>query len=557
MLEAGQTRAVPAAALLCVLAAIVPLAFAAVLYEPFTAAKQILLVGGAGAAAVLCVATARRIPITRLWWPLAFLALTCALAVGRAARFDTALSLLAALVLFAAALSSMEGKPERETLASLVIAAGALEAVLVLCQAIAGDPLFPTGALPGKWRAFGTFGNPNWTGEFLAMTLLVTLGRLTGRWSHAGIVTLGLIAAALAATFARGAWVACAAGIAAMIIARGGKGLSRKLAPALAAALATAVAVAAALASRPDTLPYLTNLASLRGRLWMWFVTVRVIAENPLGVGLGNLELYFPQAQARCFETAFGRGFLSSASFTPHAHNDYLQIAAEAGIPALAAVAVLVWMIARRGRRVASDPTALGLWGAVVAMLANALFASPFYLPGSLALAAIFLGASEAAVAEFRPLAWSRAVRAAACAAAVAGCLSAWHWCARRAASEYALQRAAIAISLRSWDNAAAALRDAASHDDARFEAHSMAGRVCLARREFAAARIAYNRAAALGYNIEVFAGKATALWHADRRADAVAVLEQLAWLRPDLEWPQRRIAELRSSITAPARRTP
>ena len=538
------------------LAAIVPLAFAAVFYEPFTAAKLILLAGGAGAAAVLCAATARRIPITPLWWPLAFLTLACAPAFARAVRMDTPLSLLAALVLFAAALSSMEGTRERETLGLVVSAAGALEAVLVLCQAVAGDPLFPTGALPGKWRAFGTFGNPNWTGEFLAMALLVTLGRLTGRWSRAGIVALGLIAAALAATFARGAWLACAAGLAAMIIARR-KALSRKLTLALAAALATAVAVAAALASRPDTLPYLTNLASLRGRLWMWFVTIRLIAENPLGTGLGNFELHFPQMQARCFETAFGRGFLASASFTPHAHNDYLQIAAEAGIPALAAAAVLVWMIARRGRRLAADGAALGLWAAVIAMLANALFASPFYLPGSLALAAIFLGASEAAAAGFRPVAWSRAVRAAACIAAVAGCAWAWHWCARRAASEYALQRAAIAVSLRSWDNAAAALRDAAAHDGARFEAHSMAGRVCLARREFPAAEEAYNRAAALGYNIDVFAGKATALWHADRRAAAVAVLEQLAWLRPDLEWPQRRIAELRSSITAPAGRTP
>jgi O-antigen ligase len=538
-------------------AAIVPLAFAAVFYEPFTAAKQILLIGGAGAAVVLCAATARHIPVTPLWWPLGLLALTCAFGLGRATRLDTGLSLLAALVLFAAALLAMEGRSGRETLALVVSAAGALEAVLVLWQAVAGDPLFATAALPGKWRAFGTFGNPNWTGEFLAMALLVTLGRLTDRPSRAGLFTLGLIGAGLAATFARGAWVACAAGLAAMILARGGKALPRRLALALAAALAIAVAVAAALASRSDTLPYLTNLASLRGRLWMWLVTLRLIAENPLGVGLGGFGLYFPQMQARCFETPFGRGFLSSASFTPHAHNDYLQIAAEAGIPALAAAGVLVWMIARRGRRLSAEGAALGLWAAVMAMLADALFASPLNLPGSLALTAIFLGGSEAAAAAFRPVAWSRAGRTAACAAALAVCAWTWHWCACRAASEYALQRAAIAVGLRSWDAAAAALREAGAHDPTRFETHSMAGRVSLARREFPAAGEAYTRAAALGYNIDVFAGKATALWHDDQRAAAVAVLEQLAWLRPDLEWPQRRIAELRSYITAPAGRTP
>ncbi len=452
-----------------------PLAFAAVFYEPFTAAKQIVLAGGAAAAAVVCAATARRIPLTPLWWPLAFLSLACALAFARAVRIDSGLNLLAALVLFAAALCAMERQPERDTLALLVTAAGVLEAVLVLCQAAAGDPLFPTAALPGKWRAFGTFGNPNWTGEFLAMALLVTLGRLTGRWSRTGIAALALIASALAATFARGAWAACAAGLAAIVLARG-KALPRKLTLALAAALAGALAVGAALAFRADTLPYLTNVASVRGRLWMGFVTLRLIAENPLGVGLGNFGLYFPNAQARCFETGFGRGFLASASFTPHAHNDYLELAAEAGIPALAALAALVWMVARRGRRLASDGAALGLWAAAVAMLANALAASPLYLPGSLGLTAVFLGAAEAAAARFRPLAWSRVARAAVCAAALAACAWTWRWCARRAAAEYALQRAATAISLRSWDTAAAELGRAAAGDRSRMAATAHRG---------------------------------------------------------------------------------
>ncbi len=83
-----------------------------------------------------------------------------------------------------------------------------------------------------------------------------------------------------------------------------------------------------------------------------------------------------------------------------------------------------------------------------------------------------------------------------------------------------------------------------------------MQGRVRLARRDFDGAVESYLRAAGLGFDTEVFAGRATALWHAGRRPEAVQLLEELGWLRPDLEWPRRRLMELRAA-SAPGKELP
>jgi O-antigen ligase len=531
-------RVTAGAASICVLAAVIPLAFTAVFSQPYIAAKEIVLVAGAAVAAVVWLATARMAPKwSRPGLPGLVMAVFFAAAWVRAPRPDTGIDMLAAAVLCAVAMATMTGVRERETLAAVVAVVGVFEALLVLCQALAGDPLFRTGALPGKWAAFGTFGNPNWTAEFLAMTLLVTLGGKL-RFKSAA---LAVMAAGLAATIGRGAWLACAVGAAAMAWARRGTVLRWKF-PAL-SALAGAAAV---LALRPDTLHYLSNSASIRGRVWMWLVTLRMIAEHPLGVGLGGFELRFPEMQAGCFQTEWGRPFLSSASFTPQAHNDYLQFAAEAGIPALLSLGALIWWFFRRGRALVHDGTALGCWAAVVAMLVNALGASPFYLPGTLGTIAILLGAALAAGTAFRPVEVPRLARAAACAAALAAGVAAFQWCGRRAASEEALQRAANAIALERWDDASRAAGMASKADPGRLQAWSMAGRAQLARREYDAAVESYSRAAALGYDVEVWAGKASALWHAGRGPAALETLEELARLRPDLAWPRERLAELR-----------
>lgn len=547
-METADQLTLPAAGL-CVFVGFMPFAVSMSLHQSHLAAKQLLLVAGAAAFALLFAFSARTVPVTPLWWPIGLLATASALNAWKSPRVDSAASLFAALILFGASAWALDTRAARDRLADIVATTAAFEAAYILCQAFWFDPLFAPSALHGKWRSFGTFGNPNWAGEYLAMALVVTMGRLASAWSLARAAALALIAAGLAATFARGAWLACAIGMLAMLLTWRGR-ISRNRLIAVAAAALAGMVIVAILALRPDMFQYLANAASIRGRFWLWYVTVHMILAHPLGVGLGQFEVRFAEMQAHCFQTDFGRRFLSSASFPLQAHNDYLQIAAEAGVPALLAAVALAFLIVRRGRALSTDGAALGFWAAVVAMTVNALYAFPFFLPGSLALCAIFLGATEAGLASRRDLPPSRLLRLTVCTGVLAGVLMAWHWSWRFAASEYELHRANSAISRQSWDQAAAAIEKALYYDPHRLESHYLSGRLSLIREDYISANAAFDRAARLGYRAEVFTGRSAALWGADRGAEAIAELEKLLWLRPDEDAVRKRILRMRSLMT-------
>jgi len=523
-----------------------PLAFAASLYEPYLAAKELFLVGGAAIVLLVWLATALELAYTALYWPIAGLAFLGLAASVRAVRSDTGLCLLAALVLFTVAVSELRDPAARGILAQFLTAIGTAEAVYVIWQALATDPLLPAGDLPGKWRAFGTIGNPNWTGEFLAIAILVAIGRLCQTFSRVGAVCLAVMLAGLGATLARGAWLACAVGCVAMLVVRPGT-LERPLRITLALGSAAAAAIAAFLATRPDALRYLLNINSLRGRVWMWIVALRLSIEHPFGVGLGNFGLRFPAVQAGLFRSPWAAAFLPNGSFTTAAHNDYLQFIAEAGLLALIPIAALVWIVVRRGRKLSSDLVALGMWAAVIAIMADALFASPLYLPGTLAITVILLGASEAAVASACPLNVKWPARIAVSAAGLAICTAAFVWCYHMAASQFALQQVQVDLAKRRWVDAEFHARRAILHGPASMEAYAMLGRVLLARDNFAGADLAYARASQLGFDSINFIGRATALWHHGDRAAAIEQLEALVKLRPDLDRPRKWIAELRT----------
>jgi O-antigen ligase len=524
--------------------ALLPLAFATFLFEPYIAAKQLVLVGGAAVLALVCVATLREVTVSPLWLPMGMLAALAGVSMLRVNRYDTAICCVAGLALFAVTGVEMRAGSSREKLAATITTVGTIEAIYVLWQAIAGDPLLPVQDVPGKWRMFGTFGNPNWTGEFLAVAILVTYGRQAARFTITGALSLAVMSAALCATFARGAWLSMAVGIAAIAWCRR-DAFWPALRRALIASAGMVAATAGLLILRPDAWRYLTDLQSIRGRFWIWLVTARMIWDASWGVGLGSFGRKFPEVQARLLETAFGRRFLHQASFPHQAHNDYLQLVAEVGILALPVLAVLVRRIVARGPALARDPIALGFWAGLLALMVNALVASPFYLPGSLGCGAILLGATQAA-GSIRTVAIPRAGRAVLYAATFAGCVVASIWCWNRGIAEYQMDRASQAMAVHDWRQAEAVLEAARRHDPFRPEIHALLGRLQLAQRQFTIAARTYSHAATLGPSEEVFAGWSTALWYQGRNGEALQVLERLTWQRPDLEWPRRRVAQLR-----------
>ena len=79
-----------------------------------------------------------------------------------------------------------------------------------------------------------------------------------------------------------------------------------------------------------------SNATSFDSRQTMWSTTIPAIKDNlPLGSGVGTFQQVYPQYEDPA---------AVNSTFVNHAHNDYLEIALETGIPgALLVVAFLLW----------------------------------------------------------------------------------------------------------------------------------------------------------------------------------------------------------------------
>ena len=556
---------------LCLLVALVPLVFAAPLFEPYIATKEVLIQAGTATAALLWLLSARANS-----WPLVFtpasipmlvLVLIGAASIGwssnPSASVEEGRRLVTYIVLFIVALHALRPAESRTRLATALVLAGTIEAVYVLLQYGFGDPIFLTANLAGKWQTFGTLGNPNWTGEFLAAAALVCLGRVielrkaratraVRSWSrHLPIVALILILLALAATLARGAWLAFIIGAAAFLIAlprsRSAPLIRSSILPPAITVAAGLVIIVFPLLSNQAAINHLLNLKSARGRIWMWAVTWTMIRDAPWGGhGLGTFGSQFPLYQARAFSRGWSAPFIGNASFTSYAHNDFLQLWAELGLFGLLASGALIWIVLKRGRALAGDSEALGCWAAMISLLVNAAVAFPLHLPTTLMLFVVLTGVVEGAVSK-KPGIPSKSVfaRLAIALLILVFCLSAYRSSYHRLVSEAALWRADAALESQRWDKAETCIRTSIQHEPTRLDGQAMLGRLHLERGEDQAALTALDQAMKLGFDVNVYELKATALERTDQRAAAIATLNELAWLRPDLQWPRERLSAL------------
>ena len=130
-------------------------------------------------------------------------------------------------------------------------------------------------------------------------------------------------------------------------------------------------------------------------RVSQWYAGWQMFAENPyLGVGIGN----YPRA----YETYALPGWPTGVG---HAHNYYLNLAAEGGLLTFSAFLlflVIVWRVAARASRRSPDAwgrvLALGLMGSVAAFSAHSLVDSLFVHSIGILLGILFglLSAMEA-----------------------------------------------------------------------------------------------------------------------------------------------------------------
>jgi hypothetical protein len=128
------------------------------------------------------------------------------------------------------------------------------------------------------------------------------------------------------------------------------------------------------------------------GRVLVFRDAIRMIGSNPLGVGPGNFQDYFRRYQIFRPDLLFD-----------HAHNDYLETAAEWGIPLAAFFWIFVFFVLIRGVRVFTtmrSPEGRGILlacvGAIFSILVHSLTDFNLQIPSNAMLFFSFIGISLA-----------------------------------------------------------------------------------------------------------------------------------------------------------------
>ncbi len=230
-------------------------------------------------------------------------------------------------------------------------------------------------------RAYGTFEQPNPYAGYLGLVAPLALSLALGSWKVAGgglgefMIyggAFGAITIAMAMSWSRGAWIGLAAAVAAVSVVHSRRATALG---ALTLILGSFQLLPEALTQRfTDFLPYVrpfdvrevevtdTNFAVVE-RMAHWQAGWRMWAEHPWrGVGPGNYEPIYPAYYIPPWKEPLG-----------HAHNYYLNIAAETGLIGLLAYLVLwgaaFWQVMQAIRRTSGWERAVAI--GVLGMLAH------------------------------------------------------------------------------------------------------------------------------------------------------------------------------------------
>lgn len=296
-----------------------------------------------------------------------FLSAGLALRLDLAAR-ELALWLCPPLVFGAAWILARE-REARARILFFILAAGCLQALYGLIQSAGLEPFVASVLGPHSFgfdqlnwavsfggRAGAFFGNPNFLGGHLALLLPLALAlamdeRRKGWRRRLAWAVAMLLAAGLVVTQTRGAWLGAAAGLGAMLLAcrRHMRGLITRNRAALGAlGAAAALALLLFFAGHAQNLSRLGSVFSgdeeLSRRFTLMRCSLSLAARHPLlGVGPGNFRIFFPSVETAglSHEELLTRPYIVSE----HAHNDLIQMAAEAGWPAaLLMLALSLWL---------------------------------------------------------------------------------------------------------------------------------------------------------------------------------------------------------------------
>jgi len=265
---------------------------------------------------------------------------------------STVIHLIALFIFFAAMLISIDSAKRLRKILLVITIFGFLYAFYSILQAVLSPTRIYGIYEPRFATPFGSFVNRHNFAAFMEMAIAVPLGLMfTGAIPRDKrllyVTAIGLMGIALLLSGSRGGLVALLAEIFFLIIlttkTRGYGQIALKIG--LAVALLATIIVGSVLIGGESSLTRFAETAAsadiTTNRTHIWNVSLDVIKNHPLfGAGLGA----FPQAY-----TAFDT--LNGMERVEQAHNDYLQILADAGIVGLIIGAFFVFWLFRDGLR--------------------------------------------------------------------------------------------------------------------------------------------------------------------------------------------------------------
>lgn len=300
--------------------------------------------------------------------------------VGQWVWFDKASFLLAGCILSALIFKSKGDFISLDSVISWVLVVlGGSEAILGLRQLYG----FATSG-HSMYALTGSFFNPGPYSGYLAMILPVCLyqwlvcGRRGGRVVSGGVMLL--ILCVLPAGMSRSAWLA--AGVSCLCVYAWHMDWTDKFRLLWQQQKQRVVMVVVGgfcVLLLAGYLLFVLKPDSARGRLFMWKITCRAIAEKPLtGYGIHNFAAAYGNAQETYFAAGDYEPWEERVAGSPeYAFNEYLQAAVELGIPLAVCLLVVVVLCLYRGVRKGR----YGICGAILSLMIFSFSSYPLQLP--------------------------------------------------------------------------------------------------------------------------------------------------------------------------------
>ncbi len=286
----------------------------------------------------------------------------------------------------------------------------ALYALLQYAGLLAGPP-----ARSGADTMISTLGNRNYVGAFLSGLFLPALALALWRWQSALRRTalwgsLALSGAVVYLSASKGAWLALSTAVSAFLAIAWG--LHKRSLRGMLIALVPLIFLIMAgffVFSSPSLLKNLGQpewARSVELRLWSWKIGLAMFLDHPgLGVGLGQYKLGFLQYKSKLL--ASGQTAEYYVPRSEHAHNEYVEAAAEMGV---LGVVALLWALATlfkglpqllKFETALAQPThriRIGLFAGVLVLLIDGALDFPLHRPESALMLVVLLGLLHAPI---------------------------------------------------------------------------------------------------------------------------------------------------------------